>query len=252
MSGIELAGLTWPEVEQLLAEDPPPVVFLVLGAVEAHGPHLPLRTDTIIGEHVAQEAAERVQDRGVRGVLAPSFEATAATCAEAFPGTVSVGSKASRQALVETLRAYLGGGVERLCLVTFHFDPAHLSAVRDALGELDEGERSRVAFPDLTDRERAERIGGEFASGDCHAGSFETSLVLAARPEWVGEGRGALEEKRVGLVEGIREGKRSFEALGMPEAYCGDPASASREEGARLSGVLAGLLVEAVVERWGL
>lgn len=48
--------MTWPEVEALERDRCVPI--LPLGAIEAHGPHLPLHTDVIIAEAMATAGAE--------------------------------------------------------------------------------------------------------------------------------------------------------------------------------------------------
>lgn len=248
-----LGSLTWEAFEEAVSRDASSVVFLVLGAIEAHGPHLPLETDTVIGEHLAQVSAERLEETtGVRCLVAPSFVGTAAVCAEGFPGTVSVEADVEKSALAALLEALVAAGCRRVCLLTLHFDPAHRSAVGGALEGLGKEVREKVVFVDFTQRASAKRVGGEFERGDAHAGGFETSLMLHAAPGLVDEGFASLEENWVGLVEGIREGKRSFEALGMPEAYCGAPARASAEKGEALFEVLAGIVVEEIQDAWDL
>lgn len=248
-----LGSFTWEGFEEAVSGDPSPVVFLVLGAIEAHGPHLPLETDTVIGEHLAKVSAKRLEDEtGVQGVFAPSFEWTASVCAEEFAGTVSVDPTVEEAALRAILEGLVASGCRRVCLLTLHFDPVHLSAVRGALQGLGETVRDRVVFVDFTKRAFAKRVGGEFERGDCHGGAFETSLMLHAAPGSVGEGFASLEENWVGLVEGIQEGKRSFRALGMPQAYCGAPAQASAKEGKALFDVLSEIVVEGIQDAWDL
>jgi creatinine amidohydrolase len=248
-----LTHLAGTQLDARLSADEPPVVFWVLGAIEAHGPHLPLETDTIIGEALAERAAQQLSDRtGVTTLAAPSYTATAAECASALEGTVHVPEDVAQAGIEATLRGLLSAGVQRLCVITLHFDPAHTSALEAALESLEENERARVAYPRLASRENAQRVGGEFATGDAHAGCFETSLVLAAQPDAVDDTYRELEANHVGLVDGIREGKRSFEALGMPEAYCGAPAEASRDRGHELFATLADVVVEACGDAWAL
>lgn len=83
-----LAEMTWEEVRAVHAK--PWIVLLPIGAVEAHGPHLPLRTDGIIAEAWAHEAAHRLEGRGLESLIFPTIDYTPAPFAEAFPGTVSV------------------------------------------------------------------------------------------------------------------------------------------------------------------
>jgi len=72
------------------------------------------------------------------------------------------------------------------------------------------------------------RLGDEFKSGACHAGSYETSLVLAASPFLVREEIATeLDENPISLSRAIRDGKKTFLQAGGPQAYFGDPASAT-------------------------
>jgi creatinine amidohydrolase len=92
----------------------------------------------------------------------------------------------------------------------------------------------------------------EFRRGDCHAGSYETSLVLAARPELVREDvRQQLEPVPISIADKIREGARTFHEAGGLEAYFGDPRAASREEGEATYNALAEMIVTSVVETLG-
>ena len=92
-------------------------------------------------------------------------------------------------------------------------------------------------------------ITDEFKSGACHAGSYESSVILAARPELVrDEIRLSLPPNPVSIAHAIREGKKTFEEAGGDEAYFGDPAAASAEEGHQTLGILGEILAEAVLE----
>ncbi|MGH7521267.1 MAG: creatininase family protein, partial [Gemmatimonadales bacterium] len=62
----ELAQLTWEEVRDLDRERT--LVILPVGAIEAHGPHLPLDTDVVIATAMARAGAKGLGARG-KGVL---------------------------------------------------------------------------------------------------------------------------------------------------------------------------------------
>ncbi|MBM3986242.1 MAG: creatininase family protein, partial [Planctomycetes bacterium] len=105
-----------------------------------------------------------------------------------------------------------------------------------------------VRFPDVTRRALAQRLTEEFRSGACHAGRYEGSLVLADDPAAVKDDvRRALPEVPVSLVEAMSAGKTDFLQAGGAQAYFGAPALASAEEGRATFGVLATLLVEALL-----
>src|SRR5215471_3246557 len=69
---ITLAECTYPEAARL-ARDPRSVVLLPLGAVEEHGPHLPLLVDWLGAEELARRIAPHLSRAGFQVVLAPSL-----------------------------------------------------------------------------------------------------------------------------------------------------------------------------------
>jgi creatinine amidohydrolase len=240
-----LGERTWTEVAAL--DRHRALAILPVGAVEAHGPHLPLLTDGIIAAAMAEAGASRLADRGFAPYLLPPLDYTAAPFAAGFAGTLSVRPE-TVAALLADVGAALRGRVRLLAIANAHLDPAHL-------GSLEVGaERIRaaglpVAFPDLTRKPWALRLTEEFRSGACHAGRFEGSVVMATRPELVRDAeRRGLPANPASIGLAIREGKRSFEEAGGPGAYFGDPAAATAHEGRLTVEALGRILEEAVLE----
>jgi creatinine amidohydrolase len=221
------------------------VVVLPVGALEAHGPHLPLATDVIIAEAMARTCAEVLEADGYHVLVLPALWCTHAGFASGFPGTLSV-APATVTALVGDLAAALAAqGFPVLAVANAHLDPGHLAALRAASAAPPAG--LRVAFVDLTRRAAAERLTEEFRTGACHAGRFESSVVLAEAPGLVrAELAAALEPNPASLSVAIRAGASSFEEAGGPRAYFGWPADASAAEGRASARVLGELLAEAV------
>ena len=81
-----LSDMTWEEVRD--ADRINAVAILPVGAVEAHGPHLPLGTDVIIAEAMATSGAEKLANGGHTVLILPPLWYTAAAFAKAFPGTI--------------------------------------------------------------------------------------------------------------------------------------------------------------------
>lgn len=225
----------------------PRVAILPLGAVEAHGPHLPVGTDLWISEAMARDAGRRLAERGVVAALLPAMPYAPAPFADDFAGTLSI-RRETLVALIEDVAAAVARrGVELLAIANSHFDPAQIGALREAAGRIGERGRPRLVWPDLTRRALAARLSEEFRSGACHAGRFESSIVLAERPELVDDAaRLGLPAREVSLSEAIRQGRTSFAEAGLDRAYCGDPAAASAKEGRELVATLGELLDEAI------
>ena len=245
MRAFRLSELTWTEVDSL---DPERVIaILPVGATEAHGPHLPLATDGIIGAAMADAAASRLAAAGWSPLILPTLDYSAAPFAAGFAGTISI-----RPETVTSLIVDVGSSLPRcrcLAIANAHLDPAHLGSLHAAAATLEASGRA-VVFPDLTRKPWALRLTEEFQSGACHAGRFESSIVLAARPELVREAiRPGLEPNPASLSEAIRAGKSSFEEAGGPRAYFGYPAEATSDEGRATIDTLGRILGEAVVER---
>src|SRR5215475_9256719 len=83
-----LMSLTWTAVRDLTAGRT--VAVLPVGAIEAHGPHLPLGTDVVIAHAMARAGAERIADGGLGAVLLPPLPFTAAPFGARFAGTISI------------------------------------------------------------------------------------------------------------------------------------------------------------------
>ena len=231
---MRFADLTYPD----LAARRDAVLLLPLGATEPHGPHAPLSTDTLISVGVCERTAERLA--GELDVLVlPPVAYGVTRYGAAFPGAVSIDEE-TLAALVSDIRDSLAGqGFSRLVLVNNHLEPEQVATLR-GLG---------IPLLDLTRRERAARLTDEFRAGSCHAGRYETSLVLAHSPRLVDRERmAALEAKMVDMPGEIRAGRTDFAAMGMDEAYCGSPAEATAEEGEETFATLTEMLIELVRE----
>lgn len=225
----------------------PMVAILPLGAVEAHGPHLPVGADIWIAEAMAGACIERLGKEGTAAVMLPSLAYAPAPFAARHAGTLSIRPETLIALLVDIGAAVAERGIAVLALANAHFDPAQVGALRSAVERLQQTGRPRVVFPDLTRRRLAERLGEEFRSGACHAGRYESSILLACRPDLVDEAaRLRLPALPVSLVEAARRGEKTFVDAGLERAYCGDPAAASAEEGRMRIAELGAILAEAV------
>ncbi len=240
------ADLTWKEMGDLLGGEV--VAILPVGALEAHGPHLPLATDVIIAEAMAQAGAQLVAAAGKEVVVLPALPYTAAPFAEGFSGTVSLPRATIAQLVADIAAELARQGVSCLALANAHLDPTHLGALADAADLVRAAGTPRMVHPDLTRKPWAGRLTEEFKSGACHAGQYETSVVMAARPELVqDEVRSALPDNPRSLSRAIAEGHRTFEAAGGPEAYFGYPGAATADEGRATIEVLGQILAEAIL-----
>jgi len=241
----ELAQLTWEEVRDLDREHT--LVVLPVGAIEAHGPHLPLDTDVVIAAAMARAGARKLAARGRVVVILPALAYTAASFGAAFHGTLSISAITVTALIVDVARSLSHQGFRLLALANVHLDPEHVTALNEAVKVAQADRLLPIIFPDLTRKPWGTRLGEEFKSGACHAGRFETSIVLREQADAVrDEVRQSLAPNPQSLSQAIKAGKRTFDAAGGPRAYFGDPAAATADEGARLIDALGAILEEAV------
>src|SRR5256712_6378207 len=244
-----LTSLTWRGVRDLPREEKArTVAVLPTGAIEAHGPHLPLGTDVIIADAMARAGAERLAARELRVLRLPPLALAPAPFASAFAGTVHTPAEATAMMVTGVARSLGAHGIRVTAIANAHHDPAHVQALRTAVGDVADAGVTLV-FPDLTRRRWAERLTDEFRSGACHAGRYEGSIVLAERPDLVRRDvMSTLAANPRSLVEAIRRGDGTFAEAGGRDAYFGHPAEASAEEGRAIIETLGIILEEAVME----
>jgi creatinine amidohydrolase len=207
-----LAAATWPDLPDSA------LLVVPVGAVEQHGAHLPLITDTAVACAVAEAAADRIAD----ALLAPALAYGASGEHEDFPGTISLGTEALTGLLVEYGRSACRWA-GRVLLV--NGNGGNLDALR-AAGTLLRTEGRDVAWWPCA-----------VPGGDAHAGRTETSLMLHVEPGSVRPERAVAGDRTpiAELLPRLRaEGVRAVSGNGV----LGDPAGASADEGAEL---LAGL-----------
>jgi creatinine amidohydrolase len=238
-----LASLTYEEVAEL-CRGGRAVAIVPVGSVEPHGPHLPLGTDTTISETCAARAVERLDSVGIPAVVAPSVPYGVTDYASGFAGAIGVPAEALTAMLRGIAEKLLATGFAHVCFVNNHLEPAHDVAVRASIAGLPDGCAS-VACP-LT-RRWGRTLSEEFKRGDCHAGRYETSLVMAAGGA-VRAGFADLPTLGLSLADAIRSGKTTFADIGMDRAYTGAPRDGTRAEGDDLYELLVAMVTTEIRE----
>ncbi len=175
-----LHEMTWPEVDGLSRDTP--VVFPV-AALEQHGRHLPLFTDSLLLGEVVRRTAARLGDRVL---IAPVQWLGNSDHHLDFPGTLSAPPRAYLDLLAGLLDNFIGHGFRRLVLLNGHggntvpaqqvvFEVRQRHRSRDDLLLLTAAYWSLGARPHEADpRIVQERMG--------HACEWETSMMLRLNP----------------------------------------------------------------------
>lgn len=244
----DLADTTYEAASARLAAGA--IALLPTGATEAHGPHLPLCTDVVISLEAARRAQRLLRTRGIDAMVLPPLAYAVTEYAGGFAGTITLPFDTARALARDVILGAVQTGFRGVVLCNAHLEPENLRALREACEEA-RSRGARVELPDVTRKPHALRLGEEFRSGACHAGSYETSLVLAASPALVHMHEAlALPANPTSLSVAIRDGKKTFLEAGGPRAYFGDPAAASAAEGDALYAELADIFASAA-ERLG-
>ncbi|CAN5604760.1 creatininase family protein [soil metagenome] len=247
MIPVALSRLTSPEVHQAISEHP--VLLLPIGAIEAHGPHLPIDTDVIIAVHLAERATVSLRTHGTAAWTLPPLTYSVSWVGSGFSGTIPIAG--------DVFESYLGGvlaALERLSpaaivVVNAHLEPAHVAAIRHAAKQAEAATAVTIVFPDQREPRWSIQLSPEFHAGQRHGGSYETSLMLAADRSTVRtEVANQLRALPINLPERLKAGAKTFQEAGGLQGYFGDPASASVSEGERLYGVLESIILQTLLE----
>ncbi|HUS23821.1 MAG TPA: creatininase family protein [Candidatus Binatia bacterium] len=246
MTDYSLARVTTGEFARAVSSGAPLVILLPVGSVEPHGPHLGLLTDTIISQASAQVAARVLEAQGTTVFIAPAVPYGVTDFAAGFKGAISIPASILTAYLEAVAKGFLDNGAAHVCLVNNHLEPGHYQAILAAAQRFAAGQCS-VACP--LSRRWARTLSEEFKRGECHAGRYETALMLAAEPGSVRrEIQASLPEVPISLSDSIKAGVRRFTEMGMDSAYAGAPALATEEEGRELLERLATMIVAEVTE----
>ena len=225
------------------------VVILPIGSTEAHGPHLPLATDVIISEEMSLRGAAKLAALGIETLVLPAITYSVTDFSNDFAGTISIRKETAAAVIRDICTSLYKQGARLIAIANSHLEPEHIASINDAIEKVKQETGRAVAFPDKRRRRWAATLSEEFRRGDCHAGSYETSLVMAVRPELVrDEIRQQLERVAISIAEKIKDGARTFTEAGGNQAYFGDPRAASREEGEAIYEALSDMIVTAVIE----
>jgi creatinine amidohydrolase len=233
-----LANLTWQQAAKELQRSP--VGLVPIGAIEAHGPHLPLDTDIIIAEATARSAALRLIRETVPAIVLPTVSYSVSFAGTSFPGTSPVDADAFGRYLASLLGHLAPQGYRAIICCNAHLEPAHVEQVQESCRQAESATGIPVRAPDQRRPPFSDLLSDEFRAGARHAGCYETSIVMAVRPDVVRlDAIRGLEPVWIDLPARLSEGARTFAEAGAALGYFGDPASATVEEGHRMLESLA-------------
>lgn len=176
--------LSWPQVEAL-ADKENTLIVQPVGAIEQHGPHLPLIVDATISTAVVGQALHQL-DPAVPAYAMPTLYYGKSNEHDSFPGTISLSAQTLSAVLTETAESLYRAGLRKLVFINGHGgQPQVIEIVARDL---------RLRFSDLmvfpmfvwgAPNDAEEIVGATEYEQGIHAGDVETSLMLALMPELV-------------------------------------------------------------------
>ena len=212
------------------------VAIFPIGAVEEHGPHLPLSTDSLQPEYVAMEVAKKLGNAYVLPIL--KYGQCSST--RNFPGTISLRFETLQTIAEDVLSELHRTGFRNIVVLSGHAGRLHMAALKLA------GEHVIEKHPDmklmvLSDYDIAYAMKEiDIPQDDGHAGMIETSRVMAIRPDLV-----------KGSAQSFHPDFPKYRVMGDAEKYfpggvMGDPQLANREFGERANRIIVDELADLV------
>jgi len=227
--------MTWPEVRDAIASGKTRVIVM-LGAMEQHGPHLPIGTDTYLGYALAERLARRLGDALVAPVVTLGFSEANLPMA----GTVSIEVPTLQAVVAAVCRSLARHGFRAVLLVPSH--GGNVPLLRDVLVRIRQELRDVriLAWTDLGVEgtgQFAAREGVDVACLGAHAGQAETSQMLVYRPDLVHMGQacaGFTGDLSPYMPEFLRSGFLPPVDLISPTGILGDARGSTTELGERM------------------
>jgi creatinine amidohydrolase len=229
MTALHLDRLTWPDIKEEIQNGRDTVV-VPFGSTEQHGRHMPLGTDAVLGDEIGWGLAQRLD-----AFLAPTVRFGCSEHHLAFSGTISIGEETFRGIVTDVVASLSGHGFRRIVLLPTH--GGNFKPMAEAVANIEPARGARIlAFTDLEGYtnamfESSRAFGVNSAKSGAHSGEWETSLMLAVRPEQVKMDRategfiGELSE----IMSKVFDGIQNLDQNGV----LGDPRPATPEAGER-------------------
>ncbi|WP_223066952.1 creatininase family protein [Paenibacillus caui] len=226
------------------------LVILPVGAVEQHGPHLPVMTDTLIAEATLTQALDKA-DRDAGLWLLPPVSYGKSNEHIGMPGTISLSAATLQGVIMDIARSLVASGFHKLLLFNTHGGNTDLLNVVAREIRIETGmtvfSLSPSTLADVSDLISAEEL--EYG---IHGGDYETSIVKAVKPGWVKDEWAVkdipdMSDYRFLTIEGkIRFAWRTPDI--SESGVCGDATLASEEKGRIIQERVTDCLAQAFTE----
>ena len=174
----EIFLMTHEEVKKYI-EEGSRILIIPIGTLEAHGPHLPLGTDTIIPTAISRKIAETLN-----ALIAPPIPYGVTTSLLRYHGSTTISGDTLERMLIEIITHFHHHGFDVFIILNGH--GGNIEPIKNAMRELWLEKRIRCIAIHwwIFVKEVTERIFGERGA---HGGVDETAMILAVNPNLVKE-----------------------------------------------------------------
>ena len=211
------------------------VAIFPIGALEEHGPHLPLSTDSLQPEYVAIEVAKKLGNAYVLPIL--KYGQCSST--RNFPGTISLSFETLQMIAEDVLSELHRNGFRNVVVLSGHAGRLHMAALRLAAEHiLEDHDMKLMVLSDYDIAYAMKEI--EIPQDDGHAGMIETSRVMAIRPDLV-KGTAKPCHPEFPKYRVMKDSEKYF-----PDGVMGDPQLANREFGEKANRIIVDELAELI------
>jgi len=231
MRTIRMEDMSSREIGEAVDNGYTTAVFAI-GSTEQHGPHLPIKTDTLIGDSIAFRFAQKLENT----LQAPTIRPGCSKHHLAFPGTISLRFSTLKSMIFDYVESLKKNGFKTIILLPSH--GGNFTTVQEAIEEL------KLLHPDLeivgyTDLKGfmvalakfSKEYGITPEESGAHAGESEASFMLAlaenlvAKEHFVPGYLGPLGDREIEII--LEEGMPRLTENGI----LGDPTKATAEKG---------------------
>lgn len=242
--------LTWTEIESM-ADKNNVVILQPIGAIEQHGPHLPLIVDAAIATAVTGQALAQLNDN-IPAYALPTIYYGKSNEHWHFPGTITLSSQTLTAVLMELGESIYRAGFRKLAFINAHGgQPQILEMVARDLHQKYEDFSVFPLFVWRVSNAAGELLTPKELELGIHAGDAETSLMLSLLPEQVKMEKAVCEYPH-GLPENSllsMEGKLPFAWVTQDltkTGVLGDATVATKEKGDRILASLVNSWVKVI------
>ena len=223
------AEMSWPAAADRLKETD--VALLPVGAIEQHGPHLPLDVDTFDAEYLCRAVAARCSDP--KPLVLPTIPYGVSYHHDRFPGTLSISNETLSRLVYDIGVSAARNGITKLLIVNGH--GGNSPTLNHAAQMINRDTHIFVAVDtgESSDEEIYQTV---VTPNDVHAGEVETSTTLAVRPELVDMSKAApdiprFSSKYLDFTSSEGVPWYAFTDRISESGVMGDPTKSSREQG---------------------